>query len=324
MAGEPIGLEPDLTGAAVGVRPDVVGVGANSVDYVAVVPEFPQPTSTLSKLRITRHAVLCGGQMATALATCASFGMRASYVGATGSDANGRLVRDSLVQLDIDISHLAVHDASNQFAFVLIDERTGERVIFWDRDERLDLDEVELPAEALASCRLVHVDDSDEVAAIAAARIARRHGIPVTSDMDRVTDRTRDLIAAVDVAIFAENVPLQLTGSLDSRVQEVVSALKALPRRPDQILCATLGSRGAVAVDHDGAHYQPGFRVEVRDTTGAGDVFRGAFIYARLDGRPLDDQLRFANAAAALSCTRLGALASVPSLPEVNALLAGL
>ncbi len=331
-------------------RPDVVGVGANSIDYVAIVHAFPQPSAALSKLRMTRHAVTCGGQMATALATCARLGLRTRYVGATGSDPNGQLVRDALAGLDIDISDLAMHDAWNQVAFALIDERTGERVIFWDRDDRLNLDEHELPNEALASCRLVHVDDTDENAAIAAARLARAHGVPVTSDIDRVTDRTRDLVEAVTVAIFAENVPRELQARLgrpfdspfvlslpkDERlardrhvegrtgpkeVHELLALLSALPRRPDQIFCATLGSRGAVAIDGEGAHYHPAFRVAVTDTTGAGDVFRGAFIYARLQRRSLDEQLRFANAAAAVSCTRLGALASVPSLEEVEGLL---
>jgi len=311
-------------------RPDVVGIGANSVDYVAVVPEFAQAAAPLSKLRITRHAVMCGGQMATALATCARLGLRTRYVGATGNDTNGRLVRDTLAQLDIDISNLATHEAFNQVAFVLVGERTGERVIFWDRDERLDLDEHELPGEALASCRLVHVDDTDEAAAIAAARIARVHGVTVTSDIDRVTGRTRELVETVDVAIFAENVPLELVRGAGAAarvaggsVEEVTSALEALSRRRDQVFCATLGSGGVVAIDNAGVHHQPAFHVAVTDTTGAGDVFRGAFIAARLEGRPLEAQLRFANAAAAVSCTRLGALASVPSLEEVERVLRG-
>jgi sulfofructose kinase len=331
MASERTRLAPDPTSS----HAEVVGIGANSVDTVAIVPAFPQQGAPLSKLRVTRHATMCGGQMATALATCARFGLRTLYAGATGSDGNGRLVRETLARLDIDIAHLATHDAFNQFALVLVDEPTGERVIFWDRDERLNLDDRELPAEAIASCRLVHVDDTDERAAIAAARMARAHAVPVTSDIDRVTERTPELVDAVTVAIFAENVPLELkgcagesaraeradarTGSTD--VDRVVAALTGLGRRSDQVFCATLGSHGAVAIDDDGVHYHPAFRVPVADTTGAGDVFRGAFIYGRLQGWPLDRQLRFANAAAALGCTRLGALAGVPSLEEVGELL---
>ena len=288
---------------------DVVGVGANSVDYVAVLPAIPQPSAARSKLRMRRHVVMCGGQMATALATCARLGLTARYVGATGNDLNGRLVRETLGHLDIDISALATHDARNQFAFVLIDERSGERVIFWDRDDRLNLADSEIPAAALVSARLVHVDDTDERAAIAAARTARARGIPVTSDIDRVTERTGDLIDSVTVAIFAGNVPIELAGGTADRSvsrEQVAEALREMPRRPDQVFCATLGSGGAVALDREGLHHQPGFRVPVIDTTGAGDVFRGALIYARLQGRPLAEQLRFANAAAAARLHQVG------------------
>ena len=77
-----------------------------------------------------------------------------------------------------------------------------------------------------------------------------------------------------------------------------------------------------MALDEDGIHYAPAFQVEAVDTTGAGDVFRAGFIYAMLRGWPTDDILRFANAAAAVSCTRLGALGGIPSLEEVEALAA--
>ena len=308
---------PDMASA----RFDVVGLGANSVDYVGVLPGFPRPGEPLSKMRLRAHIVGCGGQMATALATCARFGLRAAYIGATGNDANGQLVRDTLARLDLDTSHVAVHDGANQFAFVLIDEQTGERVIFWDRDERLNLAETELPADIVRACRLLHVDDVDERAAIAAATIARARGIPVTSDIDRVTARTLDLVDGVTVAIFAEHVPLELARRAEAAVSDAAEALHVLPRRSEQVLCVTLGSRGSAGLDNEGLHRHEGFRVAARDTTGAGDVFRGAFIYARLRGLSLDEQLRFANAAAAVSCTRLGALGSIPSLEEIEALL---
>jgi sugar/nucleoside kinase (ribokinase family) len=270
----------------------------------------------LAKLRVHEHATRCGGQMATALATCARLGLRTAYLGAVGSDANGRLVRETLAGLGIDLTHLVVHDGFNQFAFVLVDERTGERIVLWDRDERLRLAEHELPVATIESCRLLHVDDVDEDAALAASRLAMAKGIPVTSDIDRLIDRTPELIDAVDVAILAEHLPPALTGC-----SEVRDALAAMARRPGQVLCATLGRRGAVAVDDAGFHEQPGFEVTVKDATGAGDVFRGGLIYARLRGDTLDQQLRFANAAAAVSCTRQGAIDSVPSLGEIEDLL---
>ena len=75
---------------------DVVGIGANSVDYVNVLPGYPQPFGSFAKMRIAKQRVFCGGQMATAMSTCASLGLRAKYVGATGTDDNGRIIRQEL------------------------------------------------------------------------------------------------------------------------------------------------------------------------------------------------------------------------------------
>jgi sulfofructose kinase len=295
---------------------DVVGVGANSIDYVGVVRLDPPRSTIGGKVRLRRHARLGGGQAVTTLAACARLGLRCAYVGATGSDANGRLAREALERSGVDVSNTVVRDGFNQFAFIIVDERTGERTVLWDRDERLNLQPAQLPRHVLASARLVHVDDVDEGAAIAAAAIAREHAIPVTSDIDRLTGRTLDLVDAVSVAIFAENVPLQLTGRAS-----VHEALGSMKRREGQTLCVTRGSNGCVALDDDGLHEHAGFRVKAVDTTAAGDVFRAGFIYGVLQGWGIEKQLRFANAAAATSCTRLGAITSAPSLEEVEVLL---
>ena len=295
---------------------DVVGVGANSVDFVTVLPAHPQPQGPFAKMRIRRHTICCGGQTATAMVTCASLGLRTKYVGATGTDENGRRIREELARRHIDTSGVVVKEAANQFAFILLDETTGERIVLWDRDERLALHEHEMPPDALVGARVVHVDDADDGAAIRAARLARESGSIVTSDVDRLTDRAEELIAEVTYPIFAEHVPLGLTGTSDAE-----SALRKLRRRFGQCLCVTLGARGAIALDGDRLCYSPGFEVRTVDTTGAGDVFRGGFIFATLQGWPVDRALRFANAAAAVSCTRLGAMNGVPTLDEVEALL---
>jgi sugar/nucleoside kinase (ribokinase family) len=199
----------------------------------------------------------------------------------------------------------------------LVDETNGDRIVLWDRDEKLTIRERDLPADAITAARAVHVDDVDQAAAILAARMARRSGVPVTSDIDRLTDRTGELIEAVTIPIFAEHVPTRLTGSRDQE-----QALQALRQPHHRIMCVTLGERGAIAVDAAGVHYAPAFAVNAVDTTGAGDVFRAGFIYALLREWPTDEILRFANAAAAVSCTRLGALGGIPALAEIEALVA--
>jgi sulfofructose kinase len=298
-------------------RWDVVGVGANSVDFVNLLPGSPQPFGPFAKMQIRERRVLCGGQMATAISTCASLGLRSKYVGVSGTDENGRRIREELARRHVDIVDLMIHDAENQFAVILVDETTGERIVLWDRDERLRLRERELPADALAAARVVHVDDVDYDAAVRAARIGLQAGALVTSDIDRLTPRTEELAASVTHAIFAQHVPAHLTG-----INDMEGALRKLRHTHQNVLCVTMGEHGAVALEGDRFYHEPAFTVQAVDTTGAGDVFRGGLIYALLDGQPIDRALRTANAAAAVSCTRLGALNGVPTLNEVHDMMA--
>jgi sulfofructose kinase len=293
-------------------RADVVGLGATSVDYVYILPASPEPGGPHAKMRISSRIILCGGQTATALAACTALGLRARFVGALGSDENGRLIRDELIRRGVDVSDAVVHDAANQYALILIDERTGERIVLWHRDDGMRLHEAEIRPELLKVARVLHVDDVDEESAIRAARVARHAGAEVTSDIDRVTDRTLELVESVTIPIFAEHVPPAITGEADQE-----RALRKLRKRHDGILCMTLGAQGAVALDRDRFIHVPAFAVHAVDTTGAGDVFRGAFIYAMLQKKPVAEILTFANAAAAASCTKLGALNGVPRLEEV-------
>ena len=296
---------------------DVVGIGANSVDFVHLLPGYPQPFGSFAKMKIDRQEILCGGQTATAMCACAKLGLRARYAGVTGTDENGRRVRNELGRRGIDLTDVIIRDAQNQFAVILVDETNGDRIVLWDRDERLMMRERDIPVEAIAAARVLHVDDVDQAAAIRAAEVAREAKVPTTSDIDRITERTQELIDAVTIPIFAEHVPTRVSG-----VNDREGALRALHRPHHQILCVTLGENGAMALDKAGIHYAPAFQVEAVDTTGAGDVFRAGFIYAMLRGWPTDEILRFANAAAAVSCTRLGALGGIPSLEEVETMAA--
>jgi sulfofructose kinase len=297
-------------------RWDVIGVGANSVDFVNLLPGYPQPFGAFAKMQIRDRRVLCGGQMATAMCTCASLGLRSKYVGVSGTDENGRRIRAELTNRDVDITDLIIRDAENQFAVILVDATTGERIVLWDRDDRLRLRERELPTEALAAARVVHVDDVDDDAAIRAAKIARAGGAIVTSDIDRLTDRTEELVSAVTHAIFAQHVPTHLTGTND-----IEQALRILRKRHDQVLCVTLGEHGAMILDGDRIYQEPAFSVQAVDTTGAGDVFRGAFAAALLEGLGARDVLAFASAAAGLACLGRGAQGALPTRDQVAARL---
>lgn len=296
---------------------DVVGIGENSVDLVYRLPTSPAAQGPNAKMRISSHAIYCGGQVATTLCTCASLGLRAAYVGVTGSDERGRRIRAALAARGVNIKRAPVRDVPNRYAVILVDEAHGDRIVLWDRSPALALRPDELPPEILASARVVHVDDTDEDAALRAAAIARPAGVPVTSDIDRLTPRTEELFAAVTVAIVAEHVPEALTGERD-----LERAMRKLRRVQPGPICVTRGARGAMLLEGDRLYESPALAVQAADTTGAGDVFRGAFIVAMLRGDAPAEILRYANAAAAVSCTRHGAIDGVPSPADVAARLA--
>ena len=293
---------------------DVVGIGENSVDLVYRVPRL---AGAGDKVRATGCRRLLGGQVATTLCTCAAMGLRARYVGTFGNDEHGRLIRSELEQRGIDTSHAVVRYAPNRHAVVLVDESSGERTIVWQRDSSLALRQGDLSRDAIAGARVLHVDNVDEDTAITAARLGRDAGLIVTTDIDQVTERTAELVAAVTFPVLAERVPQALTGETDPQ-----KAIRALRQQHEGMLCVTRGPRGSMLLVGTELHEAPAFEVTAVDTTGAGDVFRGALIYSLLRGDRPDSMLRFANAAAALSCTREGAIAGIPNLREIEGLLA--
>jgi sulfofructose kinase len=295
----------------------VVGVGANAVDAVYLLPHAPAPSGPRAKLRIRRHFVSCGGQVATSLATCTRLGLETQYIGAIGSDSNGARIRQALVQAGVGTMHVVTRAGENPAAVILIDETTGERIVLWDRGPLFALDTAEVPEALIASADLLHVDDVDLDASIHAATLARSHAVPVTSDIERIEERTEELVRAVTHPIFGEDVAVALSGCADHE-----AALRKIRAHNAGVLCVTLGAAGSIALDGDRIIRAPGIRVAAVDTTGAGDVFRGAFIYSILAGRSTADTLRFANAAAAASCTKFGAISAVPTLAEALALAA--
>lgn len=293
---------------------DVVGVGTNSVDEVLQIPIEISAVLAGGKARVTDRRFLCGGQTATVTSACAALGLRSGYVGAFGSDEHGRLIRNALKSCGVDVRGSIDCDAPNRGAVILVDPH-GSRTVLWHRSDRLTLPFKDLRPSALQA-HVVHIDDDDPELALHAVTIARASGSAITSDLEHASDCVERLIASVTYPIFEQNLPASITGERDPE-----RALRKLRRLNDGVLVMTRGEQGSVALDGDVFHVAPAFRVDVVDGTGAGDVFRAGFIYGLLRRWPVRERLRFANAAAAASCTRRGAIPSVPALGEVEDLL---
>jgi len=296
---------------------DVAGFGLNSIDLLAVVAEYP---ASNTKQRLQRFMHLPGGQIATALTVCSRLGWRSRYIGAFGSDDLGRLSRDSLVNEGIDLSAArTVAGATNQFAVILVDARSGARTVLWDRHPLLTWEPGDMPRDAVTSGRMLLLDCHETAAATQAARFAREAGVPTVLDVEKVRPGIGDLLQQIDIIIAAQDFPSALTG-----YEELGHALTVMSREfPAQLVCVTLGEQGSLARCHGREIRTPGFQVDCVDTTGAGDVFRGGFVAGCLREPDVDveDVLTYANAVAALNCRALGARGGIPTAREVEELL---
>lgn len=297
-------------------RVDVVGLGLNATDTVLEVREFPALGGKERIASLTRQA---GGQVATALVTCRRLGLRARYIGKVGDDEGGKIQLASLRREGLDIRHVRVaRGTPNQLGHIIVDRKTGERTVFWDRDPRLAVKPSEVPKEAICSARLLHIDGCDVEAALQAARWARQAGIPVTADLDTVYKNVERLFPYLDYLIASANFLPAVTGQDDPfRVLEYM-AIEYGIRAPGM----TLGRDGALVYGQGRFHYSPGFVVETVDTTGAGDVFHGAFIYGLLANWEMDRVLGFSNAMAGLNCTALGARGGIAARAKAERLMA--
>jgi len=291
---------------------DVVGVGLNATDTVLIVPRLP---AYGGKARFTREFYSVGGQVATAVVTCARLGLRAKYIGTVGDDERGRMQMDSLRAAGIDIEHVQQRaNCPNQSAYIVVDESTGERTIFWNRPDCLTISPAQITPDQITCARLLHIDGHDTPAVEHAARIARGESIPVTVDVDTIYAGFDRVLPLVDYLIASAEFPAHWTG-----IEDPFAALMAIQRESGMRVAAmTLGAYGALAYSEGRFHYSPAFVVNCIDTTGAGDVFHGAFCYAVLQQMPIADALEFSNAMAALNCTAPGARGRIATGEEAG------
>lgn len=298
---------------------DVVTVGLNSMDMVALVHEYP---AWNSKQRLEEFVRMPGGQMATAAAVCARLGWRARYIGSFGDDDLAVMGRESLAGEGVDVSaSWYVPGSTSQFAIVIVERSTGRRTVLWNRAQGLAMEPEQIERESVTSGRLLVVDCHETRAATVAARMAREAGIPTIIDVEKVRDRIGDLLVQIDAIIAAEQFPAALTGFAEPG--RALAAIAAEYRAP--IVTVTLGEEGSLTLCQGQEIHTPAYAVPCVDSTGAGDAFRGGFAAAclRWPTGALEDILKYASAVAALNCRGLGARGGLPTRLEVDALMAG-
>jgi len=298
-------------------RYDVVCIGSCCWDVLGVCREYPQLDQKRPLEELSEQG---GGQAATAAACVAKLGGRVAFIGRVGNDRYGQNIMRAFEEVGVDISWglRVLPGERSQFAFCVAEHGTGRRAILWRPPSLQPLPPEDVDLQHALDTRVVLVDGHHVQAGLALARQAHEAGIPTVADLERPREGLEGLFAVVSFPILPQDFALDWSGA--SSIEE---AGRALATRTSGTLIVTLGTEGSVAFTPEGLHHQPAFAVEeVVDTTGAGDVYHGAFAYAIARGQGLHEAMRFASAAAALSCRALGGRAGLPTEDEVLALLA--
>ena len=304
---------------AAGKEFDAVGFGTNAVDYLVVVPEYPQFNS---KIELSNYYQLAGGEIASTMSGLRRLGMTTSYIGRFGDDSAGDFGLKTLTDEGVHVEFAKqIPGATTQIAFIIIDERNGERTVIWKRDAKLAYSPEEAPVEAVRSARVFHATPHDALACVRLADEAKAHGAVISIDIDNLFEGVLEMIPLVDVFISSREFPEKLLGIKDER--EALREIRARFGCP--VVGMTLGESGSLVLCGDSFIETPGYAVPngCKDTTGAGDAFRVGLIYGILRGESVENALKMANAVAALKCREIGARTALPTELELLAMIAG-
>lgn len=294
-------------------RYDVTGLGEISIDTVARIDRWPRVGD---KEALASWREQAGGQLATAVLGCARLGLRTALLGAVGSDEAADRALTALAEAKVDLEGVRrVEGARTRSAWVFVRNSDGERTILAHRDPALVLRRGPAEQERIRASRLLMVDTTDLDGARWAVEHARAAGVPVMLDADGLFPSWSTFLERVDFPVVSRHFADELGQSRDPR-----ACLEALSRLGARGAVVTLGEAGAIGRFGDEVISVPAYRVDVRDTTGAGDAFHAGFASGLLRGLSARECMRFACAVAALNCTGPGAQEGLPDADEVAAL----
>lgn len=295
--------------------PQVVGIGSTVYDTLMVTEGFPQEDT---KMLGVETKIQGGGPCATALVAAAKLGVSSAYLGTVGDDPFGRYLMEDLEAWKVDVTHVRrVPEAVSFHAVVLLNRQKGTRTCVWSPGTVPPPTPGDIPEEALAHAKVLHLDGHMLQAAIHAARLCKGLGVKVSHDAGGAYPGIETLLPYVDYLIPSEEFAMKITGaaSPEDAARQLYDAYHP------ELVALTQGVRGGILLDAQGMRRYESYPVEVVDSNGCGDTFHGAFVAARVKGMGPDAACRFASAAAALKCTRLGARIGIPTEAECLAFI---
>lgn len=296
---------------------DCVGIGLCAYDHLCLIEKYPQADEKVSAIEYSRQG---GGPVATAMAAMGKLGADVAFVGRVGGDDEGRFVIRALEEMGVDASRVEVRRGERTaLAFCWVEKGTGRRAIVLSMEALKPMTERDVRAKNFPRGRFLLMDGRDIGACLKAARLTRRRGGEVVVDIGSPRDRMDELFGLTDYFIASHAF---VKNFFNGRVRDETACRRILAEGP-KVAVVTLGERGSIVATGDEIIRVPAFRRRgfVVDTTGAGDVFHGAFVFGLIKGWGLERCARFANAAAFMKCGRIGGRAGIPTRRAVERFL---
>ena len=299
----------------------IVVIGSSNTDMIIRVPRIPAPGETILGGEFFTAA---GGKGANQAVGAARAGGKVKFVARVGSDMFGERAVAALKSDGIDVRGVLRDRHAASGAALIFVARNGENsiAVAGGANAKLSTTDVRRAAAAISGAASLVMQLETPLASVQlAAKLACKAGVPVILNPAPAQPLPRALLELVAILTPNETEVELLTGI---EVKDPVAAAKAcakLRARGVRTVILTMGARGAFISDANGSRLIPGFKVKALDTTAAGDIFNGALSVALAEGQPVDEAARFANAAAAISVTRLGAQPSAPQRAEIGRFL---
>ena len=297
------------------MKADIIGIGSTVYDTLMLIDRFPQEDT---KLRGTETRIQGGGPCATALVAASRLGVSAAYMGTVGDDGFGRYMVDDLNRWGVDTSHVRMERGAVSFhSMVLLNTATASRTCIWNPGTVQPPKPEQLDVNALRAAKVLHLDGHMLDAAIHAAKLCRAAGVAVCYDAGGVYPGVEKLLPYVSWLIPSEEFILKITGCATAEE----AAHRLWDTYQPELLIVTQGSRGGLLLDGKGLRRYDCYPVDVVDSNGCGDTFHGAFVAGKIKGFDNDTACKYASAAAAIKCTRLGARTAMAAHEECRTFL---
>ncbi|HDW3277130.1 TPA: ribokinase [Enterobacter asburiae] len=300
---------------------NLVVLGSINADHILNLESFPTPGETVTG---NQYQVAFGGKGANQAVAAGRSGANIAFIACTGDDDTGERVRKQLASDNIDIAPVSVVAGESTGVALIFVNAEGENVIgiHAGANAALTTDRVEAQRGIIAGAEALLMQlESPVESVLAAAKIAHENHTTVVLNPAPARVLSDELLALVDIITPNETEAEKLTGIRVENDDDAARAARALHDKGIGTVIITLGSRGVWASVNGEGRRVPGFKVKAIDTIAAGDTFNGALVTALLEGKRMDDAIRFAHAAAAIAVTRKGAQPSVPWRKEIDEFL---